>query len=244
MCTVTFMPKGENHFILTSNRDEAPSRSPKNLTLETWEKQQILFPKDVKAGGTWIAVSSQNQVACLLNGAFEKHKHQPPYKMSRGKMVLDIFKAPSPTTYFNHFDPEGMEPFTLIFFHKNELWEFRWDEKMLHQTPLPVDSPRIWSSATLYPIDIMEKRKAYFNEWLRENHQYDQDKILHLHKTGSIGDPWYDFIMNRNNVVRTVSITSIHKAPEKISMQYHDILHQQTAPVFNSLDLEQVKREA
>ncbi|MBK9018424.1 MAG: NRDE family protein [Saprospiraceae bacterium] len=38
----------------------------------------LIFPRDTAAGGTWIAASDTNRVACLLNGAFVKHKHQPP----------------------------------------------------------------------------------------------------------------------------------------------------------------------
>ncbi|MEZ5057346.1 MAG: NRDE family protein [Saprospiraceae bacterium] len=224
MCTVTYIPKGENEFILTSNRDEAPSRSPKDLSTESLDKGKILFPKDTKAGGTWIAVSSQNQVACILNGAFKKHSHRPPYKMSRGKMVLDIFKEKSALDYFNHFDLEGMEPFTLVFYDKGYLWEFRWDEQMFHQTPLPVDSPRIWSSSTLYPSEMQEKREAYFNNWLQKNHAPNREEILHLHRTGGVGDPRYDYVMNRENIVRTVSITSIQKKSDQVHMKYFDLL--------------------
>ena len=91
MCTVTYLPQGNDHFLLTSNRDEMPSRSPRSITVSEFAGQKLAFPRDEMAGGTWLAVSDHNRLACLLNGAFERHDRNPPYRMSRGVMVLEYF---------------------------------------------------------------------------------------------------------------------------------------------------------
>ncbi|MFM7153572.1 MAG: NRDE family protein, partial [Bacteroidota bacterium] len=84
---------------------------------------QIVYPRDSKAGGTWFAVSESGKTVCLLNGAFVRHHHNPPYKRSRGLMVLDFFNYDDPDRFFSEYNLEGMEPFTLIFARPGVLTE-------------------------------------------------------------------------------------------------------------------------
>ena len=61
MCTVTYLPLGNNEFILTSNRDESPVRKT-ILPKKYFENGvEILYPKDELAGGTWIGTSNKNR---------------------------------------------------------------------------------------------------------------------------------------------------------------------------------------
>jgi uncharacterized protein with NRDE domain len=71
MCTVTITPlKGQNSFVLTSNRDESPARETLPPKLYDIEGLKMAFPKDVLAGGTWLGISESKRVICLLNGEF------------------------------------------------------------------------------------------------------------------------------------------------------------------------------
>ena len=92
MCVLTYIPTENQGFILTSNRDEAVSRTlalpPKKYQLGG---QYVFFPKDPQGDGTWIG-SCGNYTLCLLNGGIEKHVPKPPYRKSRGKVILDPFK--------------------------------------------------------------------------------------------------------------------------------------------------------
>ena len=69
MCTVSFLPL-DNGFILTSNRDERALRKPAEFPA-TYQSNSgtVTFPRDGKAGGTWIA-ASKTKMICLLNGGF------------------------------------------------------------------------------------------------------------------------------------------------------------------------------
>ncbi len=113
MCTVTFLPLGNNDFILTSNRDESPLRD----TLAPQKYQGVFsalyYPKDAVAGGTWIATSENKRMVCLLNGAFLKHKHQPPYRKSRGKISLEVLEFDDLEKDMEAYDLTKVEPFTL-----------------------------------------------------------------------------------------------------------------------------------
>ena len=82
MCTVTYLPLGNNDFILTSNRDEDPKRKtiPPKEYLEDGVK--LTYPKDELAGGTWIGLSEKSRLICLLNGGFTKHSREESYRMS------------------------------------------------------------------------------------------------------------------------------------------------------------------
>jgi uncharacterized protein with NRDE domain len=92
MCVLTFVPKGEQNFILTNNRDEATAR-PKAIPPQAYQigNTDVFMPKDALAGGTWIA-TSDNFTLCLLNGAFENHKHQPPYDKVEEPLFLPFSK--------------------------------------------------------------------------------------------------------------------------------------------------------
>src|SRR5688500_18696780 len=90
MCTLTYIPLKDG-FLFTSNRDERRLRAPA-LPPEVYRVhgKDILFPKDGEAGGSWVASSDSLQL-CLLNGAFERHIPNPPYRLSRGIVLLDAF---------------------------------------------------------------------------------------------------------------------------------------------------------
>jgi len=224
MCTVTYLPKGENQFILTSNRDEAPKRSAAGIIKEERNEKQMLFPRDPLANGTWIATSSSNQLVCVLNGAFEKHNHRPPYRLSRGIMALDFFSFASAKQFFSTFDFEGIEPFTMIIFDDGILYELRWDETMAWVKELATDESHIWASCTLYNEAWQEKRRQWFDEWKENNKLFTQQEILDFHHQGGEGNEMFDVVMNWQNRVRTTSITSIFKKANEVEMRFEDLL--------------------
>ncbi|MBI1228164.1 MAG: hypothetical protein GC192_23220 [Bacteroidetes bacterium] len=224
MCTVTYIPQPGGNFVLTSNRDEAPSRSPQNLDREVVNGATLVFPRDTTAGGTWIAATDSNRVACLLNGAFEKHSHRPPYRRSRGLMVLDFFRFATAVEFFEKYDFKGMEPFTFIIVDDGQPYELRWDEQQQHVRPLDPLGYYLWSSATLYPGEVGEMRQQWFKEWRHERRDFSPASILDFHKTGGMGDDWNGFIMNREGRVQTVSLTQIVKNDVGISLEYNDLL--------------------
>lgn len=226
MCTVTYIP-APSGFILTHNRDEAPSRSPDSISkMKTAGGDILLFPRDTKAGGTWIATSRSGKTACLLNGAFEKHTHRPPYRRSRGLLLLDFFDWENADDFFRDYDLDGIEPFTMLVFQSGRVAELRWDGQTRHLKNLAPDAAYFWCSATLYPPVMQLRREQVFRDWLflLKNVAPTQQRLLHLHRTGSVGDPENDFVMNRGGRVCTVSITQVVVKNSQASLRYHDLL--------------------
>ncbi|MBV6654577.1 MAG: NRDE family protein [Mameliella sp.] len=228
MCTVTYLPKEEGSFILTSNRDEAPERSPENLDAQTVNHNDLIFPRDTTAGGTWISIASNGFVICILNGAYTRHTHQPPYRRSRGLMALDFFSFATPEDFIRLYTFEGMEPFTMVIIGKEKVIDLRWDEQKLDAHYRDAKAPHIWSSPTLYNAEMQRKRETWFSDWLNNQQSFKRKEILEWHRTAGEGDPENDVVMNRNNIVRTVSITSIEEIEGQLDLVYHDLLRQQT----------------
>jgi len=231
MCTVTYIPTGNNEFIFTSNRDEAPKRSASGIVQLEQNGKTLLFPQDATAKGTWIAISDANQLVCILNGAFVKHERRTPYRMSRGIMALDFFKYKNALDFFGKFDFKGIESFTMIIFDDGKLYEFRWDETQKHIKELNISEKYIWSSCTLYTPEWQTKRREWFAAWQKENSIITQDAVLDFHKNGGEGNSEFDIIMKWKDIVRTTSITSIFnqslsnkKRKNKMKMQFEDLL--------------------
>jgi hypothetical protein len=223
MCTVTFIPSKEN-IILTSNRDEKhwrlPAHPPAKHAMETGN---ILFPKDGDAGGTWFGVHENGNALIFLNGGFVKHEPAPPYRKSRGLILLDMLDTNSPWFTFLSMDLHNIEPFTAIGWEENFLFECRWDGVQKYARQLDTTRQYIWSSATLYSDEIIEKRRKWFGDWLLKNPSPSQDDILHFHQFTGDGDSHNDLRMNRDGKVFTVSVTSVAIQQEKADLRYIDL---------------------
>ena len=226
MCTVSFLPLDDNNFILTSNRDETPLRNTIAPDFYQEDNATLLYPKDEFAGGTWIGVSDQKRVICLLNGAFEKHQRKEFYRKSRGIIVTELLSVEDAVSAIHQTNFIDIEPFTLVLIDfKNELkiFELVWDGENKHFHQLE-NSPKIWSSATLYNEDMKLERQYWFSVWLQENKLFSQDKILAFHKDSSKGTKETAIKMKRT-FVETVSITSITKNKSALLMNYFDMLN-------------------
>ena len=224
MCTVTYLPLGNNQFILTSNRDVGYSRqkalAPKKYLEDGVE---LFYPKDGKAGGTWIGTSSKNRGLCLLNGGFVNHKSGGSYRASRGKIVIHLLKCENIEDELKTIDLLDIEPFTLVVVDWQvdlRLMEFVWDGFARHLKNLSQEM-HIWSSSTLFTEEMKKLRNNWFENW-KKNNTIDQESILKFHHEAGIGNPNVDVILKRKNV-GTVSITSVRKDGSGLQLNYKAI---------------------
>jgi uncharacterized protein with NRDE domain len=208
MCTVTFLTRN-NSVYLTSNRDESPGRRAIGLTSIHHQSQpKVYFPLDETSGGSWISMTDSGRAVCLLNGAYESFIPNPPYRISRGEIVIAAATAAKTADFFTQVDLHKVAPFTLLVYEKNRLDELVWDGENKHTQLLPTDLPQIWSSATLYPADVRAWRKSIFDQWLVENKKIDRESIIAFHQRAN-KDLKNGFVMNREEIVKTLSVTSI-----------------------------------
>ena len=228
MCTVTFIPANGKYFI-TSNRDEKNCRGTAVApAIYQVGQRKLIFPKDADAGGSWIAMDENGNTVVLLNGAFEKHEAKPPYRQSRGQVVISTIAAPEPVTHFQQMDLSGIEPFTLVILDNRHLTECRWDGGRKHQRKLNKNQAYIWSSITLYDHQTIQKREKWFADFLTAHPQPTQKDIFSFHHFAGDGDSSNDLLMKRHGLYSTVSITNVLLTGERASMKYIDIKSKQT----------------
>lgn len=233
MCTVTYIPETNGRgFILTSNRDEKSFRPTVPPEIYSMENTKVCFPKDSKAGGSWIALNDKGRLCCLLNGAFKAHQKNHYHTRSRGTVLTGFATTPLHVTdYFNSEDLSAVEPFTIIVVEQekgrvNELFEFVWDGNKKHVRELNSHKPALWSSVTLYTAENRKHRKEWFNNFLEsKNGSLTPGKVFEFHAGTHTSDNTINLVMERSGGLKTVSITQVTTRNDKFLMTYRDLIN-------------------
>ncbi|MFH6972858.1 NRDE family protein [Flavobacterium petrolei] len=227
MCTVSFVATNDK-IIITSNRDEKIVRPsaipPRSYTVNG---KNLIFPKDPKAGGTWFVANADGVILVLLNGADEKHEVQLPYRKSRGLIVLDMISSLSPKDFWNAIDLDNIEPFTLVLFQNNALFQLRWNGREKRTTPLDIHQNHIWSSSTLYSSSIREKRADWFHTFMDGNSEISESKMHDFHRYTEEENDENGLVINRNDEMKTLSITQAVIEKNKVVILHYDLIAQQ-----------------
>lgn len=228
MCTLTYLPTSDG-YLLTSSRDESTQRA--NAIFPIYKhiagNTTIVMPQDPLGGGSWIATDYQANTACLLNGAFENHQRQLPYRKSRGLVLLDSFQFKAIQEFVDTYNFEGIEPFTLICFRQNgksALHQIQWNANRVYHQELPVSTPQIWSSVTLYDQTMRQKRHLWFQHWLAQKPDFTASNITDFHLYGGEGNPVIDFRMVRGHILQTVSLSCVEVRAEVTRFIYQDFM--------------------
>lgn len=226
MCTVSFIPS-KHGIIITSNRDEKSVRQ-RALPPQVFEVngKQLMYPIDTISNGTWFIINTIGSVGVLLNGAFEPHNPDQLYRISRGTILPAIFKNDNPVEALKQFNLKGIENCTILLYHENELYEFRWDGENLFSRKLNTTQPHIYSSVTLYNQQMIQQREFWFNQWLEQFPHPTQVDAIHFHSTAGKENKEFGLQMNRNNTMLTVSVTSVCIHQKKIKLLYKDCVQQ------------------
>lgn len=211
---------------MTSNRDEHINRG--NAVYPAFflmNGKNLLFPKDPVSGGTWFISNEKGDIGILLNGAFEKHFSNPPYRKSRGVVLPEIFQTDSPLKSIKQYDLFGIENFTIILWQAQKLWEIKWNGLLLHMTEMNSGISHIWSSVTLYNPEMTKERKKWFTEWCKTITAFEQSSILNFHTQTKQHNKEYGLQIARPDNITTVSVTSIKMENQQASLIHKDLLY-------------------
>lgn len=208
MCTVSFIPIAHG-YLLTSSRDEYLQREtlPPRAYLHAGKK--MIYPKDARSGGTWIAACHDETVACLLNGAFKKHEKKTTQVTSRGTMFLESIQHREIEEFVKSFDFEQVEPFTLLMIKNRSFFELKWNGSSTFLTKINKEKPKLWSSPTLYTPEQQLEREKWFYQWITSKSSHPDFDMMGFHNSRHGQDPTSDILMSRPNGMQTVSITQI-----------------------------------
>lgn len=223
MCTVTFVKSGDK-VVITSNRDEQANRQAAAPRHQTINGKNILFPKDPLAGGTWFATDENGNILVLLNGASEKHQRLRAYRKSRGLIVLDLISANSPRLEWESIDLDHIEPFTLVLFEREQLFQLRWNGMAKEHLTLDATKDQLWSSATLYPAEIRAERASWFFSFMADHPNADENALFHFHRNAHRENRENGLVIERGSLLRTVSITQAIRVAGIVEMRHHDLL--------------------
>ncbi|MEK8180404.1 NRDE family protein [Flavobacterium buctense] len=224
MCTVSFV-NANGKIIITSNRDEKIIR-PNAIEPKTYHinNKKVIFPKDNKAGGTWYAIDEHSNVLVLLNGAEEKHALKDSYRKSRGLIVLDLISSESPFQAWQTIDLNDIEPFTLVLFENQKLYQLRWNELAKSSFELDTNQSHIWSSSTLYSKEIREKRANWFSTFLDTQPEVNEEELFNFHRYTEEENNEHGLVINRNDILKTLSITQTVIEKNKVAIHYNDLI--------------------
>jgi hypothetical protein len=227
MCTVSYLPKVGGS-IVTANRDESPIRNADGLSPHFSKVgSKFLIAKEPLFGGTNLAIG-KDFTTVLLNGAFLAHERKLKYKKSRGIVVLDSLNIFS-LSELERNDLEGVEPFTLLRFGK-DIEELRWDESVVHFRIHDPTKPLIVASAKLYSTEVLEKRQKWSADLFNASSP-DRNEIWGFHLNGGDGDTENDMVMNRRNMVCTVSVSQVFASNVKKEVKHFDLVRIKTEEI-------------
>ncbi|MCB2219088.1 MAG: NRDE family protein [Bacteroidetes bacterium] len=234
---LTYIPQENGKFLLTQNRDESIMRPIAAPPIKRQLGEIVaVYPVDPQGTGTWIGVSSDGRAAGLLNGGSRKHKHQPPYRHSRGLIIPAYFKHPDIESFFNTFNFDDLEPFTLVVVENGKVFEIIKEEQSIDIIEHNASLPLIRFSFPLYPADSIEDRSMKFYRWYYQQKQISATDIFQIHQQNRYelyNIPKHD---TGQHILKTVSITQVKFDGIRYVMNYYDAvndLHLFNSTAFN-----------
>ena len=99
----------------------------------------------------------------------------------------------------------------------------QWNEAEKSTTEFDSKQFHIWSSSTLYSKEIREKRKEWFQDFIKSKNAPTPEEILHFHQFTESENKEFGLQINRNDVLKTISITQCKVKNDIIQMKYLDL---------------------
>jgi hypothetical protein len=223
MCTVTYIPAAGG-LLLTSSRDEHIDRGTAlPPALHRTPAGMLIHPTDARAGGTWFIINARGSTGILLNGAHAAHTPQPPYRMSRGLLLRQLFESDDIRQAIMECELEDIEPFTLVLCEQESLLVFRWNGNTLQPEWCDPRQSHIWSSATLYNPQMQEERQQWFAQWRAACPAPSMEDIIGFHAHTISGNNEYGIRMKRPNGIQSMSITSACISRQVLQVNHLDL---------------------
>lgn len=230
MCTITYVPHSfvDEGFMIMDNRDESINRPAKFPAIYKEYGTELLYPKDKRAGGTWIGVSKKNTLLALMNGAFKHHERKASYRKSRGIVVKELLASNSIKAAFEEYDCSGIEAFYGVAFTWESgvrIFELVWDGNQKFMNEKDADVPHLWSAAMTYSPEQHRFRETAFHHFLenRDPHKKISDELWKFHHLREIAGK--EGLRIDRGILKTTSISQFRYRPQKGSFfRYKDLL--------------------
>lgn len=163
MCTLSwfFTDDGMQLFF---NRDEQHNRV-KAVLPAYFAEHNAVYPTDPQGGGTWLAMTVDGAVYCLLNNYQAAQRCFIDQPISRGKVILQLLQHPQQDLFssLQQLPLQRIQPFTLCYFPpdarcNDEVFCVNWQQGKLQRQPAV--SPLISSGVNLPEVSA-QRLEAY-----------------------------------------------------------------------------------
>ena len=104
------------------------------------------------------------------------------------------------------------------------MYELIWDGCSKRTTKLDETQNHIWSSVTLYSEEIRKERSNWFFDFLKDKNEILALDMLDFHKNTHSDDTQNGLIINRENSMKTLSVTQVVIEQNKGAMKYYDLI--------------------
>ncbi len=243
MCSLSWVQK-DQALIICFNRDELKTRgraiSPQIISTSACD---VIMPKDLDGGGTWLAVNQFGVFVGLLNLYLKSETGskkclgvnqeteiagEDKIKRSRGLLVKELSSCSNLASFvaaLNRQDLTVYPSFELAFISSADKCRFVWDAGSLARQPLEPFS----SSSSYQPKAIVAVRKQKFQQLITKNKEKSKKKskekmkemLINLHSEHSTQKDETSICMHRDDAC-TVSMSLIEIDQSKIEYQYWD----------------------
>jgi len=210
MCILSIV-KSEQGIVITSNRDEQRSRknslAPEIIDLG---ERKAIIARDAQAQGTWLLTDNLGRTAILLNGAFESHIPTPPYRESRGIILMNLFQEENFKSAFLSYNIENIEPFQVIYLDTNQAFQCVWDGNQKHLFAIDLSTPQVFFSPTLYTKEQQEEKRNHFFKTFTDISLFKAPRLFEFHSEQNENSN-LDFFMNREQqTTKSISQVELH----------------------------------
>jgi hypothetical protein len=100
----------------------------------------------------------------------------------------------------------------------------RWNESEKSILELDTNQSHTWSSSTLYSKEIRGKRANWFSTFLDTQPEVNEEELFNFHRYTEEDNSEHGLVINRNDVLKTLSITQTVLEQNKITIQYSDLI--------------------
>jgi Transport and Golgi organisation 2 len=215
MCTLTIW-RDSDHFTITMNRDDAQTRQESPPKVQHGASGAFISPRDVQAGGSWIAANDRGLIACLLN----RYDPAPQGRTSRGDIVLRAMERPNAQVAALALSPApgDYSPFTCLLLDREHSVRVDWNGAQITRETLLLKPLDMLTSSSWREHDVRARRSGVMASLTARPHRIgDVIDAFHCH-TEADGDVWTP--MMRRRASHTKSITRVRVSLQTIEMSY------------------------
>ena len=187
------------------NRDEMRARG-KERPLEIWPLSNMMAPRDVDGGGTWIGLMPSGHWACLLNRYENFDATKTP--LSRGLIIPEILPTVNPANTLLAMDVTRYRPFSILIGDAATVDVFHWNGQRLGAEEKSAHEDIMISSSSWDATNVISARMAAFEQWKLQGNLSDAEGIPWIHRWQEHGKSASGILMSRGESC-TTSITQI-----------------------------------